>query len=493
MSWLKRLFGSESKTEKGTVEVPNIWGAGDGKPFVLPRNPNVSEVFANATQAERNILKYAYLNHPDAKVRLATVAELRKLESYHLSSQPLVDRLADPSPGVRRATASALWTNEEALDNALRCLRDEIHRTGLASTMSSQEALAGLEYLRSAAPLAKAAQFEEWVADIIGSEHSKPQKAARTQTQQAQPRVVLTDSVNKYYKGGYTGTSTHILVLFAPPGPKDVVTELKGLLLFLYQEVNFRPSHDCQIRAVIHAAANATDYTNLGNLLQEWLDGEGGHQKYSTMNQIGINVHTGVYRFAQAKWVTSSERSAKVRDEIRRIVADPLGASNEGEGQIRPDTDKLQAEGDVNGLVNALSYQRDNDVRLAAAIALVELEDTKGTDALLAMLRNNEDVDQDAVVDVLERVGGPQVDEVYRLVLQDAADRLLWICPRVTSWLRNSPEVPMRKIRAIGRILDQLGGKSLMRTVHAEFVQGGGRQYAREIEVMWSGIGTWLG
>lgn len=173
MSWLKRLFGSENRTESETVEVPNRWGVGDGKPFVMPRNPNVPEIFANATQAERNILPYAYLNHPDAQVRLATVAELKKLGDYHLSNQSLVDRLADPSRDVRRATANALWTNEDALENALRCLRDEIHRSGLASTMSSKEALAGLGALRDEAPPAKAAQFEEWVADIIGSKYSK--------------------------------------------------------------------------------------------------------------------------------------------------------------------------------------------------------------------------------------------------------------------------------------------------------------------------------
>jgi hypothetical protein len=163
------------KMEKETVQVPNTWGVGDGKPFVVPRNPNVSELFANSTPAERNILPYAYLNHPDAKVRLATIAELRKLGGYHLSNQCLVDRLADSSSDVRRSAANALWANDEALENALQCLRDEIHRSGFSSTMSPQEALAGLDVLRDVAPSTKTVQFEESVANIIGNKYSKPQ------------------------------------------------------------------------------------------------------------------------------------------------------------------------------------------------------------------------------------------------------------------------------------------------------------------------------
>jgi hypothetical protein len=173
VNWLKRLFGGGKPTRSETVEIPNRWGVGDGKPFVIPRNPNVPEVFANAPQVERNVLPHAYLNHPDTQVRLATVAELRKLGGYHLSNQSLIDRLADSSRDVRRAAASAIWTNESALENALRCLRDEIHRSGLVSTMSSKEALAALGALRHEAPPSKATQFEEWVAEIIGSNYSK--------------------------------------------------------------------------------------------------------------------------------------------------------------------------------------------------------------------------------------------------------------------------------------------------------------------------------
>lgn len=174
MNWLQKLFGKKDREEQGIIKIPNIWGVEDGEPFIIPRHPNVSEVFANAVQDDLNILPFAYLSHPDENVRLATISELRKLGDYHLSSQPLVDRLADRSSKVRNAAAEAIWTEPDAVENALKCLRDEIHRSGFASTMSSKEAQKGIDILRNTAPSKQdLAQLEEWVAEIIGTKYSK--------------------------------------------------------------------------------------------------------------------------------------------------------------------------------------------------------------------------------------------------------------------------------------------------------------------------------
>jgi hypothetical protein len=181
MNWLKKLLGSERKDESShsTVTVPDVWGMGEGngKPFVLPRNPNVAEIFTQASSSERTVLPYAYLNHPEASVRLATIAEIKKFGDnylyYCLFSQFLVDRLADASSEVRSAAAQALWTKPEAVKHAVCCLRDEIRRTGFVSTMSSQDALRGVDILGQAAPSADDfAQFKKWVVEQLEREEN---------------------------------------------------------------------------------------------------------------------------------------------------------------------------------------------------------------------------------------------------------------------------------------------------------------------------------
>lgn len=169
MNWLKRLLGAGEQKQGGTVTVPNTWRVGDGKPFILPRTPNVTEIYAQATPGERGTLSYGYLNHPDPTVRLATITEIGKLGSGYLHNQCLVDRLADTSSAVREAAAQTIWLSHSAVENALSCLRDEIHGSGSFSTMSSEEARKGLETLRKAAPSTEdSAQFENWVREIIG-------------------------------------------------------------------------------------------------------------------------------------------------------------------------------------------------------------------------------------------------------------------------------------------------------------------------------------
>jgi hypothetical protein len=50
------------------------------------------------------------------------------------------------------------------------------------------------------------------------------------------------------------------------------------------------------------------------------------------------------------------------------------------------------------------------------------------------------------------------------------------------------------EIRAIGQALHDAGGIELMRSVHAQFAAVlGNVGLARDLEMLWDGIGNWLG
>jgi tetratricopeptide (TPR) repeat protein len=80
-----------------------------------------------------------------------------------------------------------------------------------------------------------------------------------------------------------------------------------------------------------------------------------------------------------------------------------------------PNVEQLKANGDVKGLIKALSYKKDAAIRQAAAQALIETDHTQ--DALSAVLGNagNEDA-REAVVRALDDLGWqPDQDEVGAL------------------------------------------------------------------------------
>jgi hypothetical protein len=166
-------LGNVDESARDTVEVPNPWGLEDGEPFALPLRPAMSEVFAQTQKAERYKIFFSYLYHPDPAVRLATLVEGKKLNIYLGENQAVVDKLADSSPEVRVAAAQLMWDSPTAIEFALRCLGDEINRTGWTSTMTPQQGLAALELLRQTAPAAAGDTFEEAIAEIVGSEYRK--------------------------------------------------------------------------------------------------------------------------------------------------------------------------------------------------------------------------------------------------------------------------------------------------------------------------------
>ena len=59
-------------------------------------------------------------------------------------------------------------------------------------------------------------------------------------------------------------------------------------------------------------------------------------------------------------------------------------------GGGRPDVAALQAAGDVEGLIAALSYQKDANVRRGAAVALGELGDQRARKPLSIALEDDD-------------------------------------------------------------------------------------------------------
>jgi len=210
----------------------------------------------------------------------------------------------------------------------------------------------------------------------------------------------------------------------------------------------------------------------------------------------------------------------KILDEEIANNETVITSSESPSGEL-PNVESPLAKGDDEEITKALalSYLTSSDkgARFIAAMTLAKLRDDRGMEVLLLMLKNDDDdVALDSVVNILYecaytpeewevlpllKSGGskvdlnalmkPEVREVFALVESEAVDRLLKATSQVKSWLRDSPAIPMRKIIAIGRLLDYKGGKALMRNIHAEFSQKS--ELGRELEVMWSGIGKWSG
>ena len=188
MSIFRRSRVKESRVkDRDTVEVPNPWGLGDGEQFVLPRDPTMSEVFARTEKADRYKIFFSYLYHPDPAVRLATLVEGKRLKIYLGENQAVVDKLADSSSDVRTAAALLIWDSPTALEFALRCLSDEINRTGWTSTMTHEQAHDSVEPTQADGPSRKQPAHSRQVslrssASNIVSSRSRPKRIERRES-----------------------------------------------------------------------------------------------------------------------------------------------------------------------------------------------------------------------------------------------------------------------------------------------------------------------
>jgi HEAT repeat protein len=84
-----------------------------------------------------------------------------------------------------------------------------------------------------------------------------------------------------------------------------------------------------------------------------------------------------------------------------------------------PDVEKLKAKGDVQGLIKALDYKEDVQVRLAAAEVLGQIGDAQAVKPLATALKDeNKDVRQ-AAAEALGEIGNAQAVEPLSAALKD--------------------------------------------------------------------------
>jgi HEAT repeat protein len=84
----------------------------------------------------------------------------------------------------------------------------------------------------------------------------------------------------------------------------------------------------------------------------------------------------------------------------------------------RPNVQKLESHGDVNGLIEALGYQDDHNVRLAAASALGRVGDSRAVEPLIAALEDQARVREVAII-ALGKIGDPRSVESLTTALDD--------------------------------------------------------------------------
>jgi hypothetical protein len=183
----------QAKSPPGTaepsreIEVKNYLGFGDGTPLVVQEKPDLQAIFDDPdpkppqrlTARNRDLwdkmdragirraLTSAYLSHPHAKVRAATL----QLAGDAADEQQLADLLVDRSTTVRSAAVDAIWDKSQgtapgwsSLGFVLRILYDEYKQSGFVSHMSSAQALGAIRRLQTARP-DRSEDFNKWLVD----------------------------------------------------------------------------------------------------------------------------------------------------------------------------------------------------------------------------------------------------------------------------------------------------------------------------------------
>jgi HEAT repeat protein len=84
----------------------------------------------------------------------------------------------------------------------------------------------------------------------------------------------------------------------------------------------------------------------------------------------------------------------------------------------QPNVVELKSQGDVEGLIEALNYEKDHNVRLAAASALGKLEDAQAVEPLIEALNDRREVKEVAILS-LGKIGDPVAVEALINMLTD--------------------------------------------------------------------------
>jgi HEAT repeat protein len=152
-----------------------------------------------------------------------------------------------------------------------------------------------------------------------------------------------------------------------------------------------------------------------------------------------------------------------------------------------PNVEKMKARRDVKGLMEALRYQKDPEVRRAAAQALGEIGDPGAVEPLSAALQDTS-VSRDAAV-ALAQIGDPR-----------AADALISVVENPNSGIRPVALIALVAVlgpRAVGKLMevlkDQRYGNKEVREVAAQLLENLKRKPARGEEAAWYWIakGNW--
>jgi HEAT repeat protein len=83
-----------------------------------------------------------------------------------------------------------------------------------------------------------------------------------------------------------------------------------------------------------------------------------------------------------------------------------------------PNVQELKAQGDVDGLIEALNFQDDHNIRLAAASALGNVGDSRAVDPLISALDDEPGVNEMAAL-ALGEIGDPRAVEPLTAILDD--------------------------------------------------------------------------
>jgi hypothetical protein len=103
----------------------------------------------------------------------------------------------------------------------------------------------------------------------------------------------------------------------------------------------------------------------------------------------------------------------------------------------RPNVKKMEVEGDIDGLIKALGYQKDALVRIEAAYALHRIGGTRAVEPLIALLKDDDKIVRQSVAKVLGEIGDPRAVEPLIAALKDFGKRSDWVRRRVVLALGN--------------------------------------------------------
>jgi hypothetical protein len=165
-------------TSPRTVQVPNQYREGDGRPLMLSESPDLDRIFSDGSPAsplmdseanrrywdsldisgKRASLAIAFLQHPKSSVRLAAINLVRDIRTVGVSDM-LINLLGDSDPAVSRAAAVSIWERQKN-DNCtatVKALRDEIRGTTAMGTtdglvMGRKAGIRALDLLIDSAP-----------------------------------------------------------------------------------------------------------------------------------------------------------------------------------------------------------------------------------------------------------------------------------------------------------------------------------------------------